>query len=205
MLIIGIAGGSGSGKTTVVNRLRESLPATDVCVVSQDAYYKDASHLPMADRLKINYDHPNAIEFDLLVEHIKQLRSGSPIEMPKYSFVTCTRLDETETVVPHKVLIVEGIFVLAIKELRDLVDIAVYVDADADDRLSRRILRDMTERGRTAESVISDYNNKVKPMHLEFIEPSKRNADIIVPQGGHNDRAIDVLRQYVHSTINSSH
>ncbi len=204
MFIIGIAGGSGSGKTTVVNKLIGRLESKSVAVISQDAYYYDAAHLPLEERRKINFDHPDSIEFSLLTQHIEKLRQGQSAEIPTYSFVSCTRQEQTEAIEPCNVLIVEGIFVLAMAEVRKYFDLKVFVDADDDDRLARRILRDIAERGRTAESVISDYTNKVKPMHLQFIEPSKRFADIIVPQGGHNERAIDILHQYIANFANET-
>lgn len=197
MLIIGIAGGSGSGKTTVVNKIVGGMDRSRVTVICQDNYYNDNSHLTLAERRKINFDHPNAIEFPLLISHLRQLREGKAIEMPTYSFVESTRMAETIRVEPHDVVIVEGILVLAIPELRDIMDIKVFVDADADDRLARRIRRDVAERGRQLENVLNHYETTVKPMHLQFIEPSKRYADLIVPQGGDNEIAIDVLRHFI--------
>lgn len=197
MLIIGIAGGSGSGKTTVVNKIVGGMDGGRVTVICQDNYYNDNAHLTLAERRKINFDHPNAIEFPLLISHLRQLREGRAIEMPTYSFVESTRMKETMHVEPHDVVIVEGILVLAIPELRDIMDIKVFVDADADDRLARRIRRDVAERGRQLENVLNHYETTVKPMHLQFIEPSKRYADLIVPQGGDNEIAIDVLRHFI--------
>lgn len=197
MLIIGIAGGSGSGKTTVVNKIVGGMDGSRVTVICQDNYYNDNSHLTLAERRKINFDHPNAIEFPLLISHLRQLREGKAIEMPTYSFVESTRMAETIRVEPHDVVIVEGILVLAVPELRDIMDIKVFVDADADDRLARRIRRDVAERGRQLENVLNHYETTVKPMHLQFIEPSKRYADLIVPQGGDNEIAIDVLRHFI--------
>lgn len=197
MLIIGIAGGSGSGKTTVVNKIVDGMDARRVTVICQDNYYNDNKHLTMAERRKINFDHPNAIEFPLLISHIKSLREGRAIDMPTYSFVESTRLPETIRVEPHDVIIIEGILVLTIPELRDLMDIKVFVDADADDRLARRIRRDVAERGRILQNVLDHYEKTVKPMHLQFIEPSKRYADLIVPQGGENEIAIDILRHFL--------
>lgn len=202
MLTIGIAGGSGSGKTTVVNKITERIDKNQLSIISQDSYYYDSSHIPMEDRKRINFDHPNAIEFSLLIDHIRQLKEGKPIEQPIYSYITCTRSERTIHVEPKEVMIVEGILVLSNPELRDLMDIKVFVDADGDDRLARIILRDIVERGRTAETALSHYQETVKPMHLQFIEPSKRFADLIIPQGGHNEKAIDVLTHYIQRQIN---
>ncbi len=201
MLIIGIAGGSGSGKTTVVNKIVSDMDKSRVTVICQDNYYNDNKNLTLEERRKINFDHPNAIEFPLLISHLKTLKEGKSIEMPTYSFVESTRMAETIHVEPHDVIIVEGILVLTIPELRDLMDIKVFVDADADDRLSRRILRDVAERGRVLANVLKHYETTVKPMHLQFIEPSKRYADLIVPQGGDNEIAIDVLRHFIRRKI----
>lgn len=201
MLIIGIAGGSGSGKTTVVNKIIDRIDKEQLAIIPQDSYYYDSGNVPMEERKKINFDHPNAIEFSLLVEHIKQLKAGKPIEQPKYSYITCTRSEDTIKVMPKDVIIVEGILVLTNPELRDLMDIKVFVDADGDDRLARIILRDMVERGRTAETALNHYQETVKPMHLQFIEPSKRFADLIIPQGGHNEKAIDVLTHFIQRQI----
>lgn len=201
MLIIGVAGGSGSGKTTVVNKIVGGMDPKRVAVISQDNYYNDNRDLTLEQRRKINFDHPDAIEFPLLISHLRQLREGRPVDIPTYSFVVSTRLDETVRVEPRDVIIVEGILVLAIPELRDLMDIKVFVDADADDRLARRILRDVAERGRELTNVLRHYETTVKPMHLQFIEPSKRYADIIVPQGGDNEIAIDILRHFVRRKI----
>ncbi len=193
MLVVGIAGGTGSGKTTVVRKIIEKLPKDEVAVLSQDSYYKDNSHLPLEERQKINFDHPNALEFDLLIEHIKQLKQGKSVNEPIYSYITCTRSDETILVKPKDVVIVEGILVLTNKKLRDLFDIKVFVYADADDRLIRVIKRDIVERGRSVNTVLERYQATVKPMHEQFIEPSKRYADLIVPEGGNNKVAIDIL------------
>lgn len=201
MLVIGIAGGSGSGKTTVVNKIIERINRDKLAIIPQDSYYYDSGHIPMEDRKKINFDHPDAIEFSLLTEHLMQLKQGKAIEQPVYSYLTCTRGEHTVHVEPKEVIIVEGILVLTDPKLRDLMDIKVFVDADSDDRLARIIMRDMVERGRTAETALSHYSNTVKPMHLQFIEPSKRFADLIVPQGGHNEKAIDVLTHYIQRQI----
>jgi uridine kinase len=203
MLVIGIAGGTGSGKTTVVKKLTEQLPKGEVAVLSQDSYYKDNSNLPLEERQKINFDHPNSIEFDLLVAHIKQLKEGKAIEEPIYSYLTCTRSDETRSVSPCNVVIVEGILILTNKELRELFDIKLFVYADDDDRLGRVINRDISERGRDVNKVLQRYNKSVKPMHLQFIEPSKIYADLIIPQGGHNKVAIDVLSVLIEKYLNT--
>ncbi|MDE6526268.1 MAG: uridine kinase [Muribaculaceae bacterium] len=201
MLIIGIAGGTGSGKTTVVNKIINSLPAGEVAVMPQDSYYKDSSHIPPQERSKINFDEPAAIEWTLLVDHLQQLRDGKTIEMPTYSYLTCTRQEETVTVHPADVIIVEGILVLTDPSIRDLLDIKVFVDADPDDRLIRVIARDCIERGRTPEIVINRYQDVLKPMHMQYIEPSKRYADLIVPQGGSNTVAINLLTDYIESRL----
>lgn len=201
MLIIGIAGGTGSGKTTVVNKIVDSFPAGEVAVIPQDSYYRDSSHIPPEDRQKINFDEPAAIEWPLLVEHLKQLKEGKAIEMPTYSYLTCTRQPETVRVDPVDVVIIEGILVLCEAELRDMMDVKVFVDADADDRLIRVIARDCIQRGRTPQMVIDRYQEVLKPMHCQHIEPSKRFADLIVPQGGSNTVAIRLLTDYIGSRL----
>jgi uridine kinase len=193
MLVVGITGGTGSGKTTVVNRILEQLPEDKVAILPQDAYYKDKSGLRMEDRQELNYDHPDAVEFSLLIEHLAHLKAGEAVERPIYSYVTFSRSEETILIEPRPVTILEGILILSSEELRKLIDIKVYVDADADDRLSRVISRDIRERGWSVNKVLERYDKTVKPMHLQFIEPSKRYADIIVPQGGNNLVAIDIL------------
>ena len=193
MFIIGIAGGTGSGKTTVVNRILEEIPPSRVALMPQDSYYWDSGHLPLEERQKINFDHPDSLEFELLVEHLRLLKQGIAVEQPRYSYLTCTRSEETVTVEPREVVIVEGILIYTYMPLVDLIDLKVFVDADADDRLGRVIHRDMEERGRTVKQVLDRYEKTVKPMHLQFIEPSKRVADVIVPQGGRNEVAISVL------------
>lgn len=202
MIIIGIAGGTGSGKTTVVNKIINALPAGEVAVIAQDSYYKDSSHVPVEERSKINFDEPDAIEWTLLVEHLKQLREGKTVQMPTYSYITCTRQAETIEVKPSDVVIVEGILVLTDPVLRKMMDIKVFVDADADDRLIRVIARDCIERGRTPQMVIDRYEDVLKPMHLQHIEPCKRFADLIVPQGGSNIVAIGLLTDYIESRLN---
>lgn len=197
MLIIGIAGGTGSGKTTVVRKIMEQLPCDEIALLPQDSYYHDNVHLPLEERQKINFDHPDSIEFDLLVSHLQQLRQGNVVNQPVYSYLTCTRMDETIKVEPKKVVIVEGILILSHPGLRQLMDLKVFVDAEPDDRLMRVIQRDIAERGRTVDKVLNRYEETVKPMHLQFIEPTKRYADLIVPQGGNNYVAINILTQYI--------
>jgi uridine kinase len=201
MLIIGIAGGTGSGKTTVVRRIIESLPEDEVAVIPQDCYYKDNHHIPLQERLKMNYDEPAAIEWTLLVEHLKALKNGEEVDMPTYDFLTCARMSETKKVKPREVVVVEGILVLTDKQLRDMMDVKVFVDADADERLIRVISRDCIERGRTPQMVIDRYQELLKPMHELHIEPSKKYADLIVPQGGHNKVAIKLLTDYIRSLL----
>ncbi len=201
MLIIGIAGGSGSGKTTVVNKIIKSLPKNAVSVISQDAYYKDNGHLSDEEKKRINFDHPASIEFALLNKHLDTLISGEAIERPVYNYVTCARAKETVPVEPKKVIIVEGILILTNAKLRDKFSIKVFVDADGDDRLMRIIYRDLIERGRSVQDVLEHYDKFVKPMHLQFIEPTKRYADIIVPQGGTNLVAIDLLSSRIRMNL----
>ena len=201
MLVIGIAGGSGSGKTTVVKAIVNQLQGR-VVVIPQDSYYKDSSHLPMEERHKINFDHPDAIDWKLLCQQIRELKQGKTIEQPVYSYLTCSRSQtETVTVEPADVIIVEGILIFTCKELRDQMNIKIFVDADDDDRVVRIILRDIAERGRNIDTAVSHYCETVKPMHLQFIEPSKRYADIIVPQGGHNQVAIDIITTTVEQAL----
>ena len=192
-VVIGIAGGSGSGKTTVVRRLMASLGDDQVSILEHDRYYRDRSDLRLEERAALNYDHPDSLETDLLVQHVQALRTGSPVEAPQYDFARHNRLEARDTIQPRAAIIVEGILIFADKALRSLMDVKVFVDADDDTRFIRRLQRDISERGRTVQSVIDQYLGTVKPMHLEFVEPSKRYADIIVPQGGHNDVAIEML------------
>ena len=192
MLVLGIAGGSGSGKTSVVQKIVNQFPKNHVSVLSQDAYYRDNGDLPQAEKEKINFDHPSAIEFPLLVDHINQLKEGKTIQMPTYSYVTCARGTETIPVQPADVLIVEGILIFTNPELCDTMDIKVFVDTDGDERLMRIIRRDIAERGRTWEDVLRHYQTFVKPMHQQFIEPTKRTADIILPRGS-SPVVIDIL------------
>jgi uridine kinase len=201
MLIIGIAGGTGSGKTTVVHQIMNELPETEVGVISQDSYYKKNSHLSYEERSNINFDHPRAIDFDLLVTHLKELKSGSVIEQPVYSFVTHDRTDDVILTHPRKVMIVEGILILTNLELREMFDIKVYVHADSDERLIRRLKRDIAERGRNMTEVVNRYQSTLKPMHDQFIEPTKNFADIIIPNDKYNTVAIEIVRAVIKQRI----
>jgi uridine kinase len=201
MLVIGIAGGTGSGKTTVVNQIIQELPEGEVCVISQDSYYKDTSHLLFDERTKINFDHPKAIDFDLLVAHLKELKKGNAIEQPIYSFIEHNRTKETITMHPKKVIIVEGILILTHTDIRELFDIKLYVYADSDERLIRRLRRDMSERGRDLDEVINRYQNTLKPMHQQFIEPTKEFADIIIPNNRYNTVAVDLIRKIINQKL----
>jgi len=201
MLVIGIAGGTGSGKTTVVQKIIERLPQGEVAVISQDSYYRDNSHLPMDERQRINYDHPSSIEFELLVEHIIRLKEGFSVQEPIYSYLTCTRSEETREIQPKAVIIIEGILVLSPAILREQMGIKVYVDCDSDVRLSRVIQRDIIERGRNVQMVLDRYAKTVRPSHIQFIEPTKQFADIIVPEGGNNLVAIKILTNYIKQNL----
>lgn len=201
MLIIGIAGGTGSGKTSVVRKIIKNVKADSVAVLSQDSYYKDNSHLPLEERQRINFDHPRSIEFELLIDHLKELRRGQFVHEPIYSYLTCTRSEETRVIQPKAVVIVEGILVLTNPDLRQLFDIKVFVSADADDRLIRVIRRDTLERGRSVEKVLDRYLSTVKPMHEQFIEPSKMHADLIVPEGAENKVAINLLTSIIQQNL----
>ena len=201
MLIIGIAGGTGSGKTTVVRKIIESLPAGEVVLLPQDSYYKDSSHIPAERRQSINFDHPDAFDWPLLREHLAALRRNISIEQPTYDYITSSRLPQTLHIEPREVVIIEGIMALYDPALRSMMDLKVFVDADPDERLIRVIQRDMLERGRTAQAVMDRYVRVLKPMHEQFIEPCKRHADLIVPQGGSNQVAIDILTMYVRKHI----
>ena len=203
MLVIGIAGGTGSGKSTVVRKIIESLPKDEVAVLPQDCYYNDNHHIPLETRLKMNYDEPKAIDWNLLTKQLDELREGHAIERPTYDFLTCARLPETVKIEPREVVVVEGILVLCDKELRDRMDIKVFVDADADERLIRVIHRDCIERGRTPKMVIDRYEETLKPMHELHIEPTKRYADLIIPQGGNNKVAIKLLTDYIRTLLPS--
>ena len=201
MLIIGIAGGTGSGKTTVVHQIMNELPETEVGIISQDSYYKETSNLSYEERTKINFDHPRAIDFELLVAHLKELKTDNAIHQPVYSFVTHNRTDDTILTHPRKVMLVEGILILSNPELRDMFDIKIYVHADSDERLIRRLKRDIAERGRDMDEVINRYQNTLKPMHEQFIEPTKAFADIIIPNDKYNTVAIDVVRAVINQRI----
>ncbi|WP_408956645.1 uridine kinase [Natroniella sp. ANB-PHB2] len=200
-VLIGITGGTGSGKTTVAETIIEQLDYENVAMIEQDAYYKDQSHLSLEERVKTNYDHPFAFDTELLVEHLQKLLARKSIEKPVYSFKKHTRLDEIITIDPCKVIILEGILVLENKKLRDMLDIKVYVDTDNDVRFIRRLVRDIKERGRDMESVINQYLEVVRPMHQQFIEPTKKYADIIIPEGGYNKVAVDILVTKIKSII----
>ncbi len=204
MFIIGIAGGTGSGKTTVVKKLIERLPKGEVVVIPQDSYYKDSSDVPVEERQNINFDHPDAFDWPLLNEQLNALKAGKAIEQPIYSYLTCTRQEETVHVEPREVIIIEGIMALCDEKLRQEMDLKIFVDADGDDRLIRVIQRDIIERGRTTEAVMERYTRILKPMHEQFIEPCKRYADLIIPQGGHNKAAIDILVKFVKHQLRES-
>jgi uridine kinase len=199
--VIGVAGGSGSGKTTVVRRIVDSLGPEQVTLLQHDRYYRDRNDLRLEERAALNYDHPNSLETDLLVRHVQELKRGNAVQVPAYDFTRHARLTETETFQPRRALIVEGILVFTDAALRDLMDIKVFVDTDSDTRFIRRLQRDVAERGRTMESVIDQYQGTVKPMHLEFVEPSKRYADVIIPLGGHNTVAVDLLLTMLRSVV----
>jgi len=201
MLIIGIAGGTGSGKTTVVNQILNELPSEEVTVISQDSYYNKNDHLSYEERCNINFDHPRAIDFELLIKHLKELKKGNTIEQPIYSFVTHNRSSDMIKTHPRKVVIVEGILIFTNKELRDLIDIKVFVHADSDERLIRRLKRDIKERGRDLDEVLLRYQVTLKPMHQEFIEPTKNYADIIIPNDKYNTVAIDIVRTVINERL----
>ncbi|KFF02376.1 uridine kinase [Flavobacterium reichenbachii] len=201
MLIIGLAGGTGSGKTTVVHQIMTELPDTEVGVISQDSYYKETTNLSFDERALINFDHPRSIDFDLLVKHLKALKAGETIDQPVYSFIQHNRTDDTVSTHPRKVMIVEGILILTNPELRELFDIKIFVHADSDERLVRRLKRDISERGRDIDEVLNRYQNTLKPMHEQFIEPSKAFADIIIPNDKYNTVAIDVVRAVINQRI----
>jgi len=201
MLIIGIAGGTGSGKTTVVNQIINELPAEEVTIISQDSYYKKNEGLSYDERSKINFDHPRAIDFDLLIKHIKRLKEGKIIYQPIYSFATHNRIEDTLKTHPRKVIIVEGILIFTNKVLRDLIDIKLYIYADSDERLIRRLRRDIQERGRDLDEVLRRYQDTLKPMHEQFIEPTKNYADIIIPHDKYNTVAIDIVRTVINERL----
>lgn len=199
--VIGICGGTGSGKTTITNRLSRELADSGVLVLQQDHYYKDLSHLPLEERSKCNFDHPNALDTELFIEHVRKLKEGKSIERPVYDFTQHRRVQETVRLDSRPAILVEGILIFENEALRNLMDIKIFVDTDADLRFIRRLVRDMRDRGRTLESVVEQYQKTVRPMHLEFVEPSKRYADIIIPEGGHNEVGIDLVLQKVRSLI----
>ena len=201
MLIIGIAGGTGSGKTTVVNQILNELPNEEVGVISQDSYYKDTSHLSFQERDNINFDHPRSIDFELLVAHLKDLKIGKAINQPVYSFVKHNRTGDSIVTHPRKVMIIEGILILTNQEIRDMFDIKIFVHADSDERLIRRLKRDMAERGRDIEEVLSRYQQTLKPMHEQFIEPMKEYADIIIPNNKYNTVAVDIVRTIINENL----
>ncbi len=201
MLIIGIGGGTGSGKTTVVNQIINELPKEEVGVISQDSYYKDTSHLSYEERVKINFDHPRSIDFELLVEQLKELKKGNPVNQPVYSFVTHNRTTDTILTHPRKVMIVEGILILTHQDIRDMFDIKIFVHADSDERLIRRLKRDMAERGRDIDEVLLRYQNTLKPMHEQFIEPMKEYADIIIPNNKYNTVAVDIVKTIINERL----
>ena len=201
MIIIGIAGGTGSGKTTVVKKIMERFQPDEVVLLPQDSYYKDSSNVPAEERQNINFDHPDAFAWALLSKHISMLKKGEAIEQPIYSYITSTRQKETIHIEPKEVVIIEGILALWDKKLRSLMDLKIFVDADPDERLIRVIQRDVIERGRTAEAVMERYMRVLKPMHMEFIEPCKRYADLIIPLGGMNTKAIEILRLYIEKIL----
>ncbi|MBN4085546.1 uridine kinase [Flavobacteriaceae bacterium AH-315-B10] len=201
MLIIGIAGGTGCGKTTVVNQILKELPEGEIGVISQDSYYTDTSHLTYEERIKINFDHPRSIDFELLVKHLEELKKNNPIHQPVYSFVKHNRTGDTILTHPRKVMIVEGILILTNPELRDMFDIKIFVHADSDERLIRRLKRDMAERGRDLKEVLARYQNTLKPMHDQFIEPTKEFADLIIPNNKYNTVAIDIVRTIINESL----
>jgi uridine kinase len=192
-LVIGIAGGSGSGKTTVAQEILQRVGPSRIAFLQHDSYYKDLSGLPPTQRAEVNFDHPNSLETELLIQHIASLRDGKPVEVPIYDFSTHSRTERTFTVQPRNVILVEGILIFTEAALREMFDVKIFVDTDSDIRFIRRLERDLAERGRTTESVIKQYQSTVRPMHMEFVEPSKRYADIIIPEGGHNTAALDMV------------
>lgn len=200
-VIIGVAGGTGSGKTTVARRILEQVGTGNIAYIPHDAYYRDLGHLSAEERRKVNFDHPDSLETSLLVAHLKQLRAGQAVEVPVYDFTQHTRTSETRRVEVAPIILVEGILIFADPELRELFDVRLFVDTDADIRLIRRLQRDVQERGRTFESVIQQYLMTVRPMHMEFVEPSKRYADVIIPEGGHNEVAIEMVAARVQKLL----
>ncbi|MGD2148035.1 MAG: uridine kinase [Anaerolineae bacterium] len=204
-IIIGVAGGTGSGKTTVASRILERVGAEHIVYIAHDAYYRDLSHLPARLRAQVNFDHPDSLETELLVEHLKLLHAGQPVEIPIYDFTSHSRTDRTERVEVAPVVIVEGILVFVEPELRELFDVKMYIDTDADVRFIRRLRRDIEERGRSVQSVCEQYLSTVRPMHLEFVEPSKRYADVIIPEGGYNEVAIEMVAARIRGLLSEGH
>lgn len=204
-LVIGIAGGSGSGKTTVANVILQRVGGDRIAYLPHDAYYRDLGDLPYAQRVQVNFDHPNSLETELLIQHVTQLRNWQPIDLPIYDFTTHTRTNRTVTVEPQRVIIVEGILIFGEALLRELFDVKIFVDTDADIRFIRRLQRDITERGRTTENVVRQYLSTVRPMHLEFVEPSKRYADVIIPEGGLNTVAMDMVTARIEALLQQEH
>ncbi|MCB9152055.1 MAG: uridine kinase [Caldilineaceae bacterium] len=202
--IIGVAGGTASGKTTVSRRIRDTVGEGHLTYLEHDRYYCDYSHMPMTERVQQNYDHPHSLDTALMVQHVKQLRAGKPIAAPRYDFATYARLPETETIHPARIVLVEGILIFAERALRELMDMRIFVDTDADLRFIRRLTRDISERGRTLDSVVEQYISTVRPMHLEFVEPSKRHAHIIVPMGGHNDVAMEMIVSRIQAILDGA-
>jgi uridine kinase len=200
-LVLGICGGTGSGKTTITDRIVEELSAGQVLILQQDHYYKDLPNLPLVERAKQNFDHPDSMDTPLMVEHVRRLREGHPIDRPVYDFAQYCRLTETVRLEPRPALIIEGILIFESAALRELMDLKIFVDTDADLRFIRRLLRDIRERGRTMDSVVEQYQKTVRPMHMEFVEPSKRYADVIIPEGGHNEVGIDLVIQKIRSLV----
>lgn len=201
MLIIGIAGGTGCGKTTVVNQIINELPKNEVGVISQDSYYNDLSHLTLEERRKTNFDHPSAIDFKLLEKHLKALKAGESVEQPVYSFLECNRTEKTIPTHPRKVMIVEGILILTNAEIRNMCDIKIFVHADTDERLIRRLKRDVNERGWNLNETLDNYQNVIKPMHDQFIEPTKEYADIIIPNNKYNTVAVEIVRSIINEKL----
>ena len=200
-LVIGIAGGSGSGKTTVAQEILQRVGPERIAFLQHDSYYKDLSGLPPTQRIEVNFDHPNSLETDLLIQHIASLRDGESVEVPIYDFSTHSRTGQTFTVQPRRVILVEGILIFTEATLREMFDVKIFVDTDSDIRFIRRLERDITERSRTTESVIKQYQSTVRPMHMEFVEPSKRYADVIIPEGGHNTAALDMVTARVEALL----
>src|SRR5512145_883686 len=203
-MILGICGGTGSGKTTVAERLAQALGPDRAILLAQDAYYKDSGHLPFEERMRQNFDHPDAVDFDLLIQHVEALRSHQPVQQPSYDFSAHVRRPETKRIDPRAVVIVEGILIFQNSRLRELFDLKLYVDTDADVRFIRRLRRDISERGRSLDSVVEQYLGTVRPMHQQFVEPGRRHADIVIPEGGKNDAAMELLVQWLAAKVRTS-